>query len=84
MGLLSRVVALGFICEMPVALVRVHGRHGFFMNWTGTQPGEGFEYHLFVIGMALAVLIIGAGTWSLDRALAGRPPPCSYYDSLSQ
>jgi putative oxidoreductase len=73
-GLLSRVVAVGFICEMLVAVVRVHWRHGFFMNWTGTQPGEGFEYHLLVIGMALTILIIGAGIWSLDRALAGRPP----------
>ena len=71
-GLLARVVAFGLICEMLVAIVRVHWRHGFFMNWTGTQPGEGFEYHLLVIGMALTVFIVGAGVWSLDRALAGR------------
>ena len=75
MGLLTRVVALGLICEMLVAIVRVHWRHGFFMNWTGTQPGEGFEYHVLVIGMALTVLIVGAGVWSLDRALAGCTPP---------
>lgn len=75
MGLLTRVVALGLICEMLVAIVRVHWRHGFFMNWIGTQPGEGFEYHVLVIGMALTVLIVGAGVWSLDRALAGRTPP---------
>jgi len=73
-GLLTRVGALGSICTMLVAILRVHWRHGFFMSWTGSQPGEGFEYHLLVIGMALTVLIIGAGTWSLDRALAGRPP----------
>ena len=73
-GLLSRVVALGFICEMLVAMIRVHWRHGFFMNWTGTQQGEGFEYHVLVIGMALTLLIVGAGAWSIDRALAGRPP----------
>ena len=71
-GLLTRMVAFGLICEMLVAIVKVHWPHGFFMNWTGTQPGEGFEYHLLVIGMALTVLIVGAGAWSLDRALTGR------------
>jgi putative oxidoreductase len=74
MGLLTRVVAFGLLCEMLVAIARVHWPHGFFMNWTGTQQGEGFEYHLLVIGMALTVLIVGAGAWSLDRALAGRTP----------
>ena len=73
-GLLTRVVAFGLVCEMLVAIIRVHWPHGFFMNWTGTQPGEGFEYHLLVIGMALTVLIVGAGAWSIDRALAGRTP----------
>jgi putative oxidoreductase len=74
MGLLTRVVAFGLLCEMVVAIVRVHWPNGFFMNWTGTQPGEGFEYHLLVIGMALTLLIVGAGAWSLDRVLAGRTP----------
>ena len=72
MGVLTRVIAFGFICEMLVAIVRVHWPNGFFMNWTGTQRGEGFEYHLLVIGMALTLLIVGAGAWSLDRVLAGR------------
>src|SRR5215831_19459472 len=67
-------LAFGLLCEMLVAIVTVHWRNGFFMNWTGTQQGEGFEYHLLVIGMALTVFIVGAGAWSLDRALAGRPP----------
>jgi putative oxidoreductase len=35
------------------------------------QKGEGFEYHLLVIGIALALLMRGGGKWSLDRALAG-------------
>ena len=72
LGLLTRVVAFGLLCEMLVAIVRVHWPNGFFMNWTGAQPGEGFEYHLLVIGMALTLLIVGAGSWSLDRVLTGR------------
>ena len=73
-GLLTRVVAFGLLCEMLVAIVTVHWPNGFFMNWTGTQQGEGFEYHVLVIGMALTLLIVGAGAWSIDRALAGRTP----------
>src|SRR5262247_466527 len=74
LGLLTRVVAFGLLCEMLVAIVTVHWPNGFFMNWTGTQQGEGFEYHVLVIGMALTLLIVGAGAWSLDRALTGRTP----------
>jgi putative oxidoreductase len=74
LGLLTRVVAFGLLCEMLVAIVTVHWPHGFFMNWTGTQQGEGFEYHVLMIGMALTVLMVGAGAWSIDRALAERIP----------
>jgi putative oxidoreductase len=73
-GLLTRVVAVGLICEMLVAIRRVHWPNGFFMNWAGTQQGEGFEYHVLVMGIALTVLIVGAGAWSVDRALAGPSP----------
>jgi putative oxidoreductase len=42
------------------------------MNWTGRQPGEGFEYHLFAIGLAVLILVRGAGSPSVDRALSRR------------
>jgi putative oxidoreductase len=38
------------------------------MNWFGKQTGEGFEYQLLAIGMALALLVVGKG--SADRAIA--------------
>jgi putative oxidoreductase len=44
------------------------------MNWAGTNKGEGFEYHLLAIAMALAVMIGGAGAPSVDRALSGSGP----------
>ena len=69
-GLLTRVAAFGIVCVMLVAIIMVHGRHGFFMNWFGTQPGEGIEYHLLVLGIATALIIMGAGTGSVDGALA--------------
>ena len=69
-GLLSRVAALGIICNMIVATVMVHAHVGFFMNWTGAQKGEGFEYHLLAIALALLTALRGAGALSLDRAIS--------------
>jgi len=68
-GLLSRVAAFGIAFEMAVAILLVHAPNGFFMNWYGSQKGEGFEYHLLAISMALLVTVRGAGAWSLDRVL---------------
>src|SRR5271168_5535153 len=66
-GLLTRIAALGIGGEMIGAIFLVHLPNGFFMNWMGTQKGEGFEYHLLVIAMAAALLLRGAGAFSLDR-----------------
>jgi putative oxidoreductase len=72
LGLLSRVAAFGILCNMVVAVELVHAPNGFFMNWTGAKKGEGFEYHVLAIGMALAVMLGGAGAFSIDRLLARR------------
>jgi putative oxidoreductase len=69
-GLLTRVAALGITSIMIVAIFRVHRQHGFFMNWYGNQGGEGFEYHLLVLGLAVALIVGGAGAWSLDALVA--------------
>jgi len=42
------------------------------MNWYGTQKGEGFEYHLLAIGLALIVIVHGAGAASLDALISNR------------
>jgi len=68
-GLLTRLAALGIGCVMAGALILVHGKVGFFMNWAGTQKGEGFEYHILALGLAIALLIKGGGALSVDRAL---------------
>ena len=68
-GLLTRVAAFAISCNMIVAVAMVHHQFGFFMNWTGAQKGEGYEYHLLLLA-ALAVLMIrGAGAASVDRFL---------------
>lgn len=69
-GTLSRVAAFGIAMTMLVAMATVHIGNGFFMNWTGAQGGEGFEYHLLAIALAAIVMVKGAGKWSVDRALS--------------
>jgi putative oxidoreductase len=69
-GLGTRIAALGVGATIGVAALMAHGQYGFFMNWFGNQAGEGFEYHLLVVGMALALVISGGGQWSLDRLLS--------------
>lgn len=70
-GLLTRIAAFGITCNMVVAVLTVHLQNGLFMNWAGNQKGEGFEYHLLVLAMTVAIMIRGAGAFSIDRALTG-------------
>ena len=51
---------------MLSAALMVHWPHGFFMNWFGNQSGEGIEFFILAIGMALALLITGGGSYSMD------------------
>jgi len=69
-GLLTRVAALGIGIVMLVAIVTVHRPHGFFMNWFGIQQGEGVEYHLLALGLAIALILNGPGVWSMDALIA--------------
>jgi putative oxidoreductase len=69
-GLLTRLAAFGIFVNMLVAIAMVHSKFGFFMNWTGAQKGEGFEYHLLVLAMTVFLMIRGAGALSIDRAIA--------------
>jgi putative oxidoreductase len=69
-GFLSRLAALGITLIMLGAIFMVHLPNGFFMNWFGDKQGEGFEFHLLAIGLALVVLIKGGGKWSVDRTIS--------------
>jgi putative oxidoreductase len=71
-GFLGRVGALGILCVMLGAIFMVHLPNGFFMNWMGNQKGEGIEYHLLAIGMALAILVKGSGAFSIDRSMSDK------------
>jgi putative oxidoreductase len=69
-GFFTRFTAASFIVIMIGAIATVHWPQGFFMNWVGQQQGEGFEYHLLVIAMSVALVIIGGGKWALDGVIA--------------
>lgn len=66
-GSFGRLAALGIGAVMIGATLTVHLQHGFFMNWAGNQGGEGFEFHLLAIGLALVTVVKGSGALSLDR-----------------
>lgn len=70
LGLLGRVAALGIAVNMVVAILTVHLPNGFFMNWTGQQKGEGFEFHILVLAVTTAVMLHGSGAWSVDYAIS--------------
>ena len=70
LGLLSRVAAFGITCNMLVAIATVHAANGLFMNWTGAQKGEGFEYHLLTLAITFLIMVRGGGALSLDRLLS--------------
>jgi len=65
-GFFTRLSALGLICIMVGAIITVHIPNGLFMNWFGKQAGEGFEYHLLIIGISIPLLISGGGKYSVD------------------
>ena len=66
LGFLSRIAAFGISVNMLVAIATIHARNGFFMNWTGNQKGEGFEFHLLVLGITLMIMVAGSGAASID------------------
>ena len=64
-GLLTRLASLGLVFNMLGAIVLVHLKAGFF------NPA-GVEFPLALLGMALALVLAGAGGFSLDAVLTSR------------
>ena len=69
-GFASRLWSALVIIEMLGAVITTHLNNGFFMNWAGNQKGEGYEFHLLMIGLALATFINGSGKFSADVKIA--------------
>lgn len=71
-GFASRLMAVGTVAILTSAAVMVHLPNGFYLNWEGTQAGEGIEFFLLAITLGIITLIRGGGKWSVDGALANR------------
>lgn len=69
LGLATRFWAALLVVLMIGIIFTAHIQVGFFMNWFGAQQGEGYEFHLLMIGLALVALIKGGGQWSADRLI---------------
>ena len=74
LGFLTRIAAFGIAINMVVAIALVHSSFGFFMNWTGAQKGEGYEYHLLTLAVTAFLMMRGAGAFSVDRTIAAASP----------
>ncbi len=68
-GLLTRFSAASIAVIMLGAIFMAHLKNGFFMNWGGKQAGEGFEYHLLVIGMCALLALAGPGRLAVSNFL---------------
>lgn len=62
-GLLTRLASLGLAFNMIGAILLVHLKAGFF------NPA-GVEFPLALLGITLAVVLAGAGAFSLDALIA--------------
>jgi putative oxidoreductase len=68
-GIGTRIAALG-IFGIFIGMMTYHLDFGFHMNWMGTKKGEGFEYHVLVLAMCVALMVQGGGPFSIDRLLS--------------
>jgi putative oxidoreductase len=68
-GFFTRICAFGIGGSQAICALMNHVQNGFFMNWAGTKAGEGFEYHILTVGIALALVFKGGGFLSIDRAM---------------
>lgn len=68
-GVLTRVAAIGVFGLFTIIMLKFHSVNGFFMNWAGNQKGEGIEYFIILLGVALTLVIAGGGKASVDAAL---------------
>jgi len=74
-GFLTRIAAAGMFLEMLGGVFLIHWKNGFFMNWEGNLKGEGFEYTLTLCVICLALVISGAGAYSIDASMRKTPNP---------
>jgi putative oxidoreductase len=68
-GVGTRFAAASLVVIMLGAAWQLRA-NGFFMNWFGSQKGEGIELFILAVGIAVALVVTGAGKFSVDGLLA--------------
>lgn len=63
LGFLTPLAAVALVVVMVMAVLTVHLKNGFFAT------NGGYEFNLALAAMALALLLQGAGAYSIDNAL---------------
>jgi putative oxidoreductase len=68
-GFASRLWSIAMVMLFIGIIFTEHLQNGFFMNWFGSQKGEGYEYHLLIIGLSITTFINGSGKFSIDKQI---------------
>lgn len=89
LGWASRLWAAALAVLVVGIVFTSHLEHGFFMNWFGAQKGEGYEYFLLLLGLALALIANGSGRYSVDGLRPAdsserQPAPLSQQSAVSE
>ncbi|WP_424767652.1 DoxX family protein [Paenibacillus sp. sgz302251] len=63
LGLLTPLAAALIVLTMLVAIVKVHAQNGLW------STGNGYEYNLVLVAIAVGVALTGAGAYSLDALI---------------
>ena len=71
LGFASRIWSVFAIILFLGIIFTAQIDNGFFMNWfNDPKKGEGYEYHLLIIGLCLATLVNGSGRFSIDGQIS--------------
>jgi putative oxidoreductase len=54
------------------AFFKDHLANGFFMNWFGNQKGEGYEFDILFVAIAIVLSLKGSGALSIDRWISSK------------
>jgi putative oxidoreductase len=67
-GLLSRLAAAALVGDMVIAMITVTWHNGIVSN----AAGSGYEINVALAALAMVVVILGAGRFSLDAAIGAQ------------
>lgn len=73
-GAFTRIAAAGILVVLLGAIL-TNIDNGLLMSWSSTRAGEGLEFHLLAIGLAIITIIVGGGGLSIDRLLTNQLRP---------